>query len=122
MNKIIMIFPLVLMLTACGDDTDTSDGSCVTMKTGHWNATGNTWGMDMDADVEVQECAITFSNWNMMMSAPTGGKISGDTVTLKGSGKWSGCTGTVKSDTEVEGTCADDSTWGFIYKGAVEGS
>ena len=122
MRNVIIGFSLLVILAGCGSERSGKGGDCATVKNGHWTATGNTWGMDMNADIEVKDCAVTFSNWNMMMSVPSGATISGDTITLQGNDKWSGCTGTVQSDTLIEGTCTGDSTWGLIHDSAPEGS
>jgi hypothetical protein len=92
-------------------DTDTdTDASCTVLTSGHWSMDGTAFGMAMDADLDTKEkgCSFTFSNWNMSMSVPEGGTVSGSTVALTGDSYWATCTGTAASETEASGACSDD--------------
>lgn len=64
-------------------------------------------GMQMSADLElgVDGCSFTLDNWNMAMSVPAGGSVSGTDVAFTGS-DWDGCTGVVSEDgTSIAAEC-----------------
>lgn len=105
----------LLALAACNgggtgsDDTDSTDTdvTCTALPEGGWLVNGTCIGMDMTGTLTLDNtgCGFTFSDWNMMMDMPKGGKVSGDTVTLTGAG-WTDCTGAIV-DGVVDGTCDD---------------
>ena len=95
--------------TTAGDSGDTTGDACTALQEGRWSTTGACFGMPMDAEVtmDVDNCAFTFSDWNMAMSVPDGGTIAGDTLTFTGDG-WTDCTGTIDEDgSSVTGVCAE---------------
>ena len=115
-----LLIPVVsCLLFACngGDtnDTDVADTdadtdvtpACDTITEGSWDASGSCFGMSMSADLTLGEdgCSFTLDNWNMNMSTPDGGTISGSDVTMTGD-NWDDCTGTLDGD-QIEGTCTD---------------
>ena len=114
-------FALAFALSACGtsgsptDDTDVADTdvavTCTTLPEGVWVMTGNCFGMTMSGTLTLDNtgCAFTFSDWNMSMDVPKGGKVAGDEVTFTGAG-WEDCTGTVADDV-VTGGCDNGCTY-----------
>jgi hypothetical protein len=100
---------LLLLLVACAGDEPS--GECTAPAEGPWTMNGSCFGMAMAATltVEADGCSFTFSDWDMAMSSPTGGTVSGDEVTLD----WpelDGCAGTTDGAT-MEGSCGDGCTW-----------
>src|SRR5687767_7407592 len=81
--------------TPPGDDDDDTAAACTPLEAGGWSMDGSCFGMLMTATltVEADGCSFTFSNWNMAMSVPVGGSVSGTDVTLDWADK-GGCTGT----------------------------
>lgn len=115
------LLPLVLCLGGCGaagssdEDTDAADTdvavTCTTLDEGAWVMTGTCFGMTMGATLTLDDtgCAFTFSDWNMSMDVPKGGKVDGDTVTFTGVG-WKECSGTLV-DGVVTGGCPNGCTY-----------
>lgn len=91
-------------------DTDADTDTCLALTAGRWDLDGPAFGMAMDADLamDVDGCSFTFANWNMSMSVPDGGTVSGSNVTFTGSSYWTTCTGTATSKADASGTCSDD--------------
>lgn len=120
------LVPLLLCLGACGtptsstDDTDVADTdatvTCSTLTEGGWTMTGTCFGMTMSATLTLDGtgCAFTFSDWNMNMDVPKGGKVNGDIVTFTGAG-WKDCSGTLAGDV-VTGGCTN----GCAYEMALQ--
>jgi hypothetical protein len=79
------------------------------MQEGGWDLTGSAFGMNMSGTLTLDAtgCAFTFSDWNMGMSVPAGGTVSGDQITLTGSG-WESCVLTAASGIDASGVCSDN--------------
>jgi hypothetical protein len=73
--------------------------------------------MMMDATVTLRGdgCRFEFSDWNMGMSVPEGGKVEDGDVTLTGAG-WDDCTGTTDG-TSISGSCGDGCTYEMTFDG-----
>jgi hypothetical protein len=115
----ILSLSTLLGLAACGGDaTDTTGGTgdtatpdtdttaaCEALAEGPWSMSGSCFGMPMSATVtlEADGCTFTFSAWNMQMSVPEGGSVTGTDVTLSGAG-WDDCTGTTDGGS-ISGEC-----------------
>lgn len=107
--------PLFFVLGACGtsgpadDDTDAANTdaavTCSALPDGVWVLNGTCFGMTMTGTLTLDDtgCAFAFSDWNMNMDVPKGGKVDGDTVTFAGAG-WKECSGTLDGGT-VTGGC-----------------
>ena len=125
---------LILAAAACsGDKTDTADtddtdagttdtdtnepAGCTAPSEGVWTMSGSCFGMDMvgTLTLEADGCSFTFSDWDMAMSVPEGGTVSGNAVTFTGAG-WNDCTGTTDG-TSMSGGCGD----GCTYDGSFDG-
>jgi hypothetical protein len=102
-------------------DTDfETDGSCSPIVEGGWTANGSCFGMLMTATLTLsaQGCTFAFSDWDMAMDVPEGGKVSGaDEVALTGPG-WESCTGESDGAT-MSGTCDDGCTFELIAGGTA---
>ena len=93
-----------------GDDATGDDGStdsCSPVSDGRWETTGACFGHPMDAQLSFDSsgCSFSFSDWSMDMDLPTGGTVSGETVTLIGD-SWTSCSGTLNAEgTSITGIC-----------------
>lgn len=96
-----------------GEGEGEGEGDCTEAMAGRWTGDGTCFGMEHSADVAVDGCTLTFSNWNMAMSVPDGATISGDDVTFTGA-DWDDCTGTIAADgMSITGGCSDGCTLTF---------
>lgn len=102
---------------AAGDGGAAADGGatvddCGGLVTGRATTSGSCFGMEMQADLELDAatCAYTLSNWSMNHGEmPSGGQVVDGVATLEGGGL-SGCTGEAAGG-HVEGLCADGCSW-----------
>ncbi len=123
-----------VLLAACSTGSKTTDssltdtssdgttagtgGSCTALQDGSWSTNGACFSMMMTTTLafDATTCDFTLTGWSMDMGNPnpTGGTVSGDTVTLQGT-SWSDCTGTIsKGGKAIDGTCASSScAWGL---------
>lgn len=93
-----------------GEGEGEGEADCTEAMAGRWMATGTCYGAEHQADVAVDGCTLTFSNWNMAMSVPDGATVSGDDVTFTGT-DWDDCTGTLAEDgMSISGSCSDGCT------------
>jgi len=98
-----------------GDGDGDGDGACVSGESGRWAGGDSTdcFGMPMDGDATFDGCTLTFSNWNMEMSVPTGATIDGAAMQFTGE-DWSACTGTLADDGKsFTATCPDEPACDF---------
>jgi hypothetical protein len=86
-------------------DSAADTAACVALTEGRWTGDGGCFGMTMSADLtlDADGCTFTFANWNMSMSVPEGGAVSGDSFAFTGFG-WDDCAGTATA-TSMTGTC-----------------
>lgn len=100
----------------CGGDGPGPE-ECAAPTAGAWSWNGTCFGMVMSSTVSLgtDGCAFTVGDWDMAMSAPDGGTVSGDEVELDWTGK-SDCVGTSDGD-RLEGACGDGCTWTATFDG-----
>jgi hypothetical protein len=94
---------------ASGGDGDAGVDACVAGVSGTWagGTTTDCFGMPMNGTATFADCVLTFSDWNMEMSVPTGATIDGIDMQFTGEG-WSACTGTLAADGKsFTATCPD---------------
>jgi hypothetical protein len=109
---------VALILTACAPAAvPDPGGDCVAPRAGRWTGNGSCFGMEMTSTADVTGCAVTFRDWNMLMSVPDGATLAGNTVTFVGD-DWSDCTGTINDDgTAIAGGCSDGCDLDFVSGG-----
>ncbi len=93
-------------------DVGSAADDCGGLVTGRATTSGSCFGMEMQADLELDAatCAYTLSNWSMNHGEmPSGGQVVDGVATLEGGGL-SGCTGEAAGG-HVEGLCADGCSW-----------
>jgi hypothetical protein len=94
---------------ADGGETVDDCGGLVTARA---TTRGSCFGMEMQADLELDAatCTYTLSNWSMNHGEmPSGGQVVDGVATLEGGGL-EGCTGE-GADGHLEGICEDGCVW-----------
>lgn len=93
------------------DTQNNNNPQCTKLQSGTWNVRGTVFGMNMTTQLTfiADDCSFTLSNWSMQHgSLPIGGSVAEATVTLKGSGDWSTCSGSALDEQSVSGSCSSN--------------